>query len=71
MKLKNSLKNRRPCQTRSPVFGIMLSIPVLVSIMLRPINNLDEIWNFGFVMPMVNGMVPYKDMNIIITPLAP
>lgn len=29
----------------------------------------DEIWNYGFSYNIVSGMVPYRDFNIIITPL--
>ena len=28
----------------------------------------DEVWNFGFSYNIYNGMIPYKDFNLIITP---
>ncbi len=31
----------------------------------------DELWNFSFSFNLVNGYVPYKDFNMIITPLYP
>lgn len=29
----------------------------------------DEIWNFGFAYNILNGLIPYKDFNMIIPPL--
>lgn len=29
----------------------------------------DEVWNFGFAYNIANGFVPYRDFNMIITPL--
>ena len=31
----------------------------------------DEIWNYGFVMNIYKGLVPYKDFNMVITPFYP
>lgn len=31
----------------------------------------DEIWNYGFAYNIYNGLIPYKDFNMIITPLYP
>ena len=33
--------------------------------------NLDEIWNYGFIHNIYNGLVPYKDFNMVITPFYP
>ena len=30
--------------------------------------TLDEIWNYGFSYNIANGLIPYKDFNMIITP---
>ncbi len=35
-------------------------------ILNKPINNLDEIWNFNFSRNLANGLLPYKDFNIIV-----
>ena len=40
------------------------------NLILVPLN-LDEIWNYGFAHNVYNGLVPYKDFNIILTPLYP
>lgn len=31
----------------------------------------DEVWNYGFAYSIYNGLVPYKDFNMIITPFFP
>jgi len=33
--------------------------------------NLDEIWNYGFIHSIYNGLIPYKDFNMVITPFYP
>ena len=30
--------------------------------------NLDEVWSYGFSYNIVNGLIPYKDFNMVITP---
>ena len=49
--------------------GILLIIsPVILS---RQLNNLDEIWNYNFAKNIADGLVPYKDFNMLQTPLLP
>lgn len=33
--------------------------------------TLDEIWNYGFANNLYRGLIPYKDFNMVITPLYP
>lgn len=33
--------------------------------------NLDEVWNYGFAHNIYQGLIPYKDFNMILTPLYP
>lgn len=33
--------------------------------------DLDEIWNYGFMHSIYNGLIPYKDFNMVITPFFP
>lgn len=40
------------------------------NLIVQPIN-LDEIWNYGFIHNIYNGLVPYKDFNMVLTPLYP
>ena len=40
-------------------------------IIIRPLNDLDEIWNYNFARNIADGKMPYKDFNMIQTPLVP
>ncbi|MBQ3307396.1 MAG: hypothetical protein IJG68_04295 [Bacilli bacterium] len=33
--------------------------------------NLDEVWNYGFSHNLYMGLIPYKDFNMVVTPLFP
>ena len=49
--------------------GILIfTLPIILS---RPLNNLDEIWNYNFARNTANGLIPYKDFNMVMTPLLP
>ena len=48
------------------IFFIILSI-----IIIKPINDLDEIWNYNTARAISEGLVPYKDISMITTPLLP
>ena len=39
------------------------------NIFKQQLSNLDEIWIYNFGRCILNGLLPYKDFNIIITPL--
>lgn len=41
----------------------------LANIFGNTYSNLDEIWNFNFARNIANGLIPYRDFNIIQTPL--
>lgn len=32
---------------------------------------LDEVWNYGFSKNIADGLIPYKDFNMVVTPLFP
>ncbi len=49
--------------------GIVLAIsPIILS---RNLSNLDEIWNYNFARNVADGLVPYRDFNMLQTPLLP
>ena len=48
------------------IFFIILSI-----IIIKPINDLDEIWNYNTARAISEGLIPYKDISMITTPLLP
>lgn len=37
---------------------------------VRPISNLDELWNYNFARQISEGLIPYRDISIIVTPFA-
>ena len=43
--------------------GLFITILSFISsiVLLRDVNNLDEIWNFNFARCFANGLVAYKD----------
>lgn len=43
----------------------------LATVLPRNLANLDEIWNFNFARNIANGLIPYKDLNMLQTPLLP
>lgn len=49
---------------------VIMTISVSINIALRPLNDLDEVWNFNFAKCISNGMVPYKDISMVMTPLS-
>jgi len=52
---------------------ILVGMIVIISpiILSRNLNNLDEIWNYNFARNVADGLVPYRDFNMLQTPLLP
>ena len=50
---------------------IFIFIVVFSIIIIRPIGNLDEIWNYNTARVISEGLVPYRDISMITTPLLP
>lgn len=48
---------------------IVIFIIIMPNILIQPLNNLDELWNYNFARNIANGLIPYKDFNMVITPL--
>lgn len=46
---------------------LLFVIILLFNLLISPMN-LDEIWSYGFSYNIANGLVPYKDFNMVITP---
>ena len=53
------------------IFWIAVITLVTTSILIKPLNDLDEMWNYNFSKNILEGRLPYKDFNIIIMPLVP
>jgi 4-amino-4-deoxy-L-arabinose transferase-like glycosyltransferase len=50
---------------------VILFIAISGTILPNYLNDLDELWNFNFARNISEGRLPYKEFNIIITPLLP
>ena len=50
--------------------AIIFIITLILNITCTHITN-DEIWNYGFSYNIATGLIPYKDFNMVITPLFP
>lgn len=46
-------------------------ITVLSMIIVKPISDLDELWNYNTARAISEGLMPYKDVSMITTPLLP
>lgn len=48
----------------------IFTITLIYNLICNDISN-DEIWNYGFSYNIAQGLIPYKDFNMVITPLFP
>ena len=53
------------------ILFIIIFLLILSLLLLNPINDLDEIWNYNFARNIANGLIPYRDFNILQMPLLP
>lgn len=51
-------------------FSPLLFFFIGLGLLLKPINDLDELWNYNFAHNIQNGLIPYQDFNMIQTPLS-
>ena len=50
---------------------ILVFLTILSIIIINPINNLDELWNYNFARNNADGLIAYKDFNMLQMPLLP
>ena len=63
--IKEKIKNKN-------IFLIIFIFVMLFSVIIvKPINDLDEIWNYNTARAISEGLIPYKDISMITTPLLP
>lgn len=53
------------------LFFIVIVIVIVCYSMFFFQINLDEIWCYSYSFNIANGLVPYRDFNMIVTPLFP
>ena len=51
------------------VLFTLIAIYFASNIILREVSNLDELWNYNFASNISNGLIPYRDFNMVVTPL--
>jgi len=51
-------------------FTLLFLVTIIYTYYIRPYVD-DELFNYGFALNIVKGLVPYKDFNMIIPPLFP
>lgn len=50
---------------------IIMLLAVSQSILTRKLGDLDELWNYNFARNILEGKLPYRDFNMVQTPLFP
>ncbi len=53
------------------LFFVAILIIVSSIILPKPLNDLDEVWNYSFAKNVADNLVPYRDFNMVPTPLLP
>ena len=48
----------------------LLAMLLFFFILNQKLGNMDELWNFSFAKNIHDGLIPYKDFNLITTPLS-
>ena len=51
------------------IIYILIFFTILSIIIVKPFGNLVEIWNYNFANNIAKGFIPYRDFNMVITPL--
>lgn len=50
---------------------IIFIITFFYNLICNHLVSSDEIWNYGFSYNIANGLIPYKDFNMVVTPFFP
>lgn len=50
---------------------ILIFLTILSIVLIKPLGNLDELWNYNFAKNISEGHIPYKDFNMLQMPLLP
>ena len=58
-------------KTKNIIIFILIMLMVGGVILNQRVSDLDELWNYNFARNIADGKLPYKDFNMIQTPLLP
>ena len=53
------------------IFFIIIALIITSIILIQPLSDFDEMWNYNFSKNILEGRLPYKDFNMINMPLVP
>ena len=56
---------------KNAILIILIFLTVFSMIIVKPITNLDELWNYNTARAISEGLIPYKDISMITTPALP
>jgi len=56
---------------KKTIFYLIMVLAISSVILVKPLSNLDEIWNYNFARNILEGRIPYKDFNMVTTPVLP
>lgn len=59
-------KNKKDILMSIYIFVIVLSL-----VIIKTVADLDEVWNYNTARAISTGLIPYKDVSLITTPLLP
>ena len=51
-------------------YYLLILLMILSKILNMKLSNMDEIWNFSNAKNIIDGLIPYRDFSIIVTPLS-
>lgn len=54
---------------KNVIFWAGIFITILTYILVKPLSDLDEVWNFNIARCISTGLIPYKDISMITTTL--
>lgn len=64
------MKNLKKVYFNDTYVFVILIFFISICVFIKPLNSLDELWNFNFARNIYNGNIPYVDFNMITTPLS-
>lgn len=53
------------------LFIVLVIIATIYPFFFTNLYSYDEVWNFGFAKNILDGLIPYKDFNMIVPPIFP
>ena len=67
------MENKIKCKNLIKNIAFFLGLTLMVSshVFTQSLSNMDEIWIYNIARCMADGLLPYRDISMVITPLFP